>query len=60
MNLMPDPLHPAVDHFPIVLILLGAVAAIVAAIWRGGHLPRFGAVLLGLGALGAWGGSGIR
>jgi DNA-binding response OmpR family regulator len=25
MNLMPDPLHPAVDHFPIVLILLGAV-----------------------------------
>jgi hypothetical protein len=53
MNLMPDPLRPAVDHFPIVLILLGAVAAIVAAIWRGGHLPRFAAVLLGLGALGA-------
>jgi uncharacterized membrane protein len=54
MNLIPDPLHPAVVHFPIVLILLGAVAAIVAAFWRGGHLPRFAALLLGLGALAAW------
>ncbi len=54
MNLMPDPLHPAVVHFPIVLILLGAVAAIVAAVWRGGHLPRFAALLLALGALGTW------
>jgi uncharacterized membrane protein len=54
MNLMPDPLHPAVVHFPIVLILLGAAAAIVAAFWRGGHLPRFAALLLALGALGAW------
>jgi uncharacterized membrane protein len=54
MNLIPDPLHPAVVHFPIVLILLGAAAAIVAAFWRGGHLPRFAAVLLALGALGTW------
>jgi uncharacterized membrane protein len=54
MNLMPDPLHPAIVHFPIVLILLGAGAAIVAAIWRGGHLPRFAALLLAFGALGAW------
>jgi uncharacterized membrane protein len=54
MNLIPDPLHPAVVHFPIVLILLGAAAAVVAAFWRGGHLPRFAAVLLALGALGAW------
>ena len=54
MNLIPDPLHPAVVHFPIVLILLGALAAMVAAFWRGGHLPRFAALLLGLGALGAW------
>ncbi len=54
MNLVPDPLHPAVVHFPIVLILLGAVAAIVAAFWRGGHLPRFAALLLVLGAVGAW------
>ncbi len=54
MNLLPDPLHPAIVHFPIVLILLGAAAAIVAAVWRGGHLPYFAAVLLLLGALGAW------
>lgn len=54
MNLMPDPLHPAVVHFPIVLILLGAATAIVATFWRGGHLPRFAALLLALGALGAW------
>ncbi len=54
MNLMPEPLHPAVVHFPIVLILLGGAAAIVAAIWRGGHLPRYAALLLSLGAAGAW------
>ncbi len=54
MSLIPDPLHPAVVHFPIVLILLGTVAAIVAAFWRGGHLPRFAALLLALGALGTW------
>ncbi|MBU6399491.1 MAG: hypothetical protein KGS61_04170 [Verrucomicrobia bacterium] len=51
---MPDPLHPALVHFPIVLILLGAAAAIVAACWRGGQVPRFAALLLALGALGAW------
>ncbi len=54
MNLMPEPLHPAVVHFPIVLILLGGAAAVVAAIWRGGHLPRYAALLLVLGAVGAW------
>ncbi len=54
MNLVPDPLHPAIVHFPIVLILLGTAAAMVAACWRGGHLPRYTAVLLALGALGAW------
>jgi uncharacterized membrane protein len=54
MNLMPDPLHPAVVHFPIVLILLGAASAIVATFWRGGHLPRFAALLLAPGALGTW------
>ncbi len=54
MNLIPEPLHPAVVHFPIVLILLGGAAAVVAAIWRGGHLPRYAALLLVLGAVGAW------
>ncbi len=52
--MLPDPLHPAVVHFPIVLILLGAGAAIVAAFWRGGHLARYAALLLAAGALGAW------
>lgn len=54
MNLIPDPLHPAVVHFPIVLILLGAATAVVAAVWRRSPLPVMAAVLLGLGALGAW------
>jgi uncharacterized membrane protein len=54
MKFIPDPLHPAVVHFPVVLIVLGAVAAFLAAFWRGGQLPRFTAVLLVLGALGAW------
>lgn len=54
MNLMPDPLHPALVHFPVVLVTLGSVAAIVAVFWRKGYVPAFAAVLLGLGALGAW------
>ena len=54
MSWIPDPLHPAVVHFPIVLIVLGTVAALVAVFRRGGHLPRFAALLLVLGALGAW------
>ncbi len=54
MNLIPNPLHPAVVHFPIVLILLGAAIAVVAAVWRKHHLPLLAAVLLLLGAVGAW------
>jgi len=50
---MPNPLHPALVHFPIVLILVGAVAAVAAAFLRRGHLPLMAAILLGLGALGA-------
>ncbi len=54
MNLIPDPLHPALVHFPIVLILLGAVFAFIAAFWRKHYLPVLAAGLLGMGALGAW------
>lgn len=54
MNLMPDPLHPALVHFPVVLVTLGSAAAFVAVFWRKGYVPAFAAVLLGLGALGAW------
>lgn len=48
---LPDPLHPAVVHFPIVLLLLGAPLAVVAV-----FIPRFArlsAVVLALGAVGA-------
>ncbi len=54
MNLLPDPLHPAIVHFPVVLITLGSVAAVVAVFWRKGYVPAFAALLLGLGAVGAW------
>ncbi len=54
MNFIPDPLHPAVIHFPIVLIVLGALASVIAVFWRKGYLPAFAAALLALGALGAW------
>ena len=54
MNFIPDPLHPAVVHFPIVLLLLGAVAAVAAVFWRKHYLPAFAAGLLVLGTLGTW------
>jgi uncharacterized membrane protein len=51
--MFPDPLHPAVVHFPIVLLLLGAPLAVVAVFFRGHHLPSLAAVVLLLGACGA-------
>ena len=54
MSMIPDPLHPAVVHFPIVLILLGTLAAVVAVVWRQWRLPALAAALLVLGALGGW------
>ncbi len=54
MNLLPEPLHPLVVHFPIVLLLVGAMAAVLAAFWRRAHLPQYSAGLLVLGAIGAW------
>lgn len=50
---LPSPLHPAVVHFPIVLLLLGEVVALPAALFRRWQLPTITAVLFGLGALGA-------
>lgn len=51
---IPDPLHPAIVHFPIVLILLGTMAAVAAVFIRRWHLPLLAAVLLTAGALGAF------
>lgn len=53
MFALPSPLHPAVVHFPIVLILLGAAVAVGASVIRRWHLSALAAILLGLGALGA-------
>jgi uncharacterized membrane protein len=52
---LPDPLHPAIVHFPIVLILLGTLVAIIASFIKRWNLPWLSAGLLTLGALGAIG-----
>jgi uncharacterized membrane protein len=54
MPTLPDPLHPAIVHFPVVLILLGTIAAFAAIFWRKNLMPALAAVLLTFGALGAW------
>jgi uncharacterized membrane protein len=50
---IPSPLHPAIVHFPIVLILIGSMVAVVAVFCRRFHLPWMAAGLLAGGALGA-------
>lgn len=51
--MIPDPLHPAVVHFPIVLLLLGAPLAVVSLFLRKWHLPVLTAAVLALGGAGA-------
>ena len=55
MNFLPNPLHPAVVHFPIVLLLLGSLVALAAVFVRKHGVPVLAASLLILGALGTWG-----
>lgn len=50
---IPSPLHPAIVHFPIVLILLGTLVAVAAVVIKRWHLPVLSAGLLTFGALGA-------
>lgn len=52
--MIPDPLHPAIVHFPIVLLLLGAPLAIIAIFLRRWHLPWLVALVLTAGALGSF------
>ncbi len=47
---IPDPLHPAVVHFPIVLIFLGTLLSFLTIFTRRGALPQFAAVILILAA----------
>ena len=52
---LPNPLHPAIVHFPIALILIGALLAVAAMLIRRWQLPWLATVFLVMGALGAYG-----
>lgn len=47
-------LHPLAVHFPLVLLLLGAGAAVMYLVFGRGGWRRAGLVLFVLGTLGAW------
>ena len=47
---IPIPLHPAIVHFPIALIFLGALLSTLTIFTRRGALPQFAAVTLILAA----------
>jgi len=53
MNFLPDPLHPAVVHFPIAFALVALLFEAVARHPRGRALEPAAAVLIVLAALGA-------
>jgi uncharacterized membrane protein len=50
---IPEPLHPAIVHFPIVLVFLGTLLSILAIFTRRGALPQYTAFILILAAGGA-------
>jgi uncharacterized membrane protein len=51
---LPDPLHPAIVHFPIVLLLIGAAGAVVSVFTERWNVRKWTALLLIGGALGAF------
>jgi uncharacterized membrane protein len=50
---LPNPLHPAIVHLPIVLTFLGTLFALLSVITRRLWLPLYTAIILVLAALGA-------
>jgi len=50
---IPQPLHPALVHFPIVLIILGTGAAVLSLVLNRWNIREWTAVLFVLAALGA-------
>jgi uncharacterized membrane protein len=50
---LPNPLHPAIVHLPIVLTFLGTLFALIAIITRRLWLPLYTAIILVFAALGA-------
>ena len=51
---LPDPLHPALVHFPIVLLILGSIGAVVAIFTDRWALRKWVALFLTIGAIGAF------
>jgi uncharacterized membrane protein len=51
---IPEPLHPALVHFPIVLLLIGAVGALVSVFTDKWNARKWTALLLIAGAFGAF------
>lgn len=54
LSLMPYPLHPAVVHFPIALLVLGALLALIGIVWRNHSLQVFTAFIFVLGTVAAY------
>ena len=53
MGFLPDPLHPAVIHFPIALALVALLVELLARVPRWRALEPAAALLIALAALGA-------
>jgi uncharacterized membrane protein len=50
---LPDPLHPAIVHFPIVLIFFGTLLSVFSVLTKRAALPQYTALVLVLAAVSA-------